>query len=89
MTSWNSSCGKNLEYEVVLNMAAANQTQGGNAIHDQSGTFAPAIFSKVFWVAKKVNTRLTKIFMAIFAFDEGTIVLVPGTITMLPPNIPD
>ena len=64
MTSWNSSCGKNLEYEVVLNMAAANQTQGGNAIHDQSGTFAPAIFWEFFWVGKIVNTRSTKIYMA-------------------------
>ena len=64
MNSWNSSCGKNLEYPIALNMAAANQTQGGDAIHGQSGRFGGSIvmvplpfFGRFFWHWALINAR--------------------------------
>ena len=75
MNSWNSSCGRNLEDTIALNMAAANQTQGGDAIHGQSGRFGGSIvmvplpfFGRFFWHWALINARYVLIKQGFYFF---------------------
>ena len=97
MNSWNSSCGKNLEYPIALNMAAANQTQGGDAIHGQSGRFGGSIvmvplpfFGRFFWHWALINARHVLIKPGFYFFrlkQKKHFSIWRGTTTMVPPPL--